>query len=98
MTQAELNRAVARATGESIAEVKRIGFLLAEPDTDIPDPDDEDLGQAFSIGTSSTRCEWRPANDTQRSLPRVCEDEVARWRPRGVLRARQSSHVQERHL
>ncbi len=44
MTQAELNRAVARATGESIAEVKRIGFLLAEPDTDIPDPDDEDLG------------------------------------------------------
>ena len=44
MTQAELNRAVARATGESIAEVKRIGFLLAEPDTEIPDPDDEDLG------------------------------------------------------
>lgn len=44
MTQAELNRAVARATGESVAEVKRIGFLLAEPDTEIPDPDDEDLG------------------------------------------------------
>lgn len=44
MTQAELNRAVARATGESVADVKRIGFLLAEPDTDIPDPDDEDLG------------------------------------------------------
>lgn len=44
MTQAELNRAVARATGESIAEVKRIGFLLAEPDREIPDPDDEDFG------------------------------------------------------
>ena len=44
MTQAELNRAVARATGESVAEVKRIGFLLAEPDIEVPDPDDEDLG------------------------------------------------------
>ena len=36
MTQAELNRAVARATGESVAMVKRIGFLLAEPDIEVP--------------------------------------------------------------
>ena len=29
MRQAEVDRAVARATGESIATVKRLGFLLA---------------------------------------------------------------------
>ncbi len=44
MTQAELNRAVARATGETVAVVKRIGFLLAEPDIEVPDPYDEYLG------------------------------------------------------
>ena len=30
--QTELNRAVARATGETMATVKRLGFLLAESD------------------------------------------------------------------
>ncbi len=33
MNQCELNRAVARATGETVATVKRMGFLLAEIDT-----------------------------------------------------------------
>ena len=32
MTQAELNRQVARATGETVATVKHMGFLLADPD------------------------------------------------------------------
>ena len=31
MTQAELNRAVARATGESIREIARRGFVLLTP-------------------------------------------------------------------
>ena len=31
MKQTELNRAVARATGESIATVKRLGFLIDDP-------------------------------------------------------------------
>jgi hypothetical protein len=44
MSQRELNRAVARATGESIATVKRLGFLLAEPSADIEDPDSEAFG------------------------------------------------------
>lgn len=44
MTQRELNRAVARATGESVSTVERIGFLLADPETDVTDPDDEALG------------------------------------------------------
>lgn len=44
MTQRELNRAVARATGESVSTVERIGFLLADPGADFDDPDDEALG------------------------------------------------------
>lgn len=32
MRQADLNRAVARATGESVSFVKRLGFMLADPD------------------------------------------------------------------
>ena len=31
MKQAELNRAVARATGETVTTIKRLGFLLADP-------------------------------------------------------------------
>lgn len=43
MQQTHLNRAVARATGESVATIKRLGFLLE----DIPagfDPEDAALG------------------------------------------------------
>ncbi len=43
MKQAELNRAVALATGESMSTVKRLGFLLAEPDETV-DPDSETSG------------------------------------------------------
>ena len=31
MRQAEIDRAVARATGESVATIKRLGFLLDDP-------------------------------------------------------------------
>ncbi len=31
MKQSDLNRAVARATGESVSTIKRLGFLLADP-------------------------------------------------------------------
>lgn len=31
MNQAELNRALARATNESVATIRRLGFLLVEP-------------------------------------------------------------------
>jgi hypothetical protein len=31
MNQSDLNRAVAQATGESVATVKQLGFLLADP-------------------------------------------------------------------
>jgi hypothetical protein len=39
MRQADLDRAVAHATGESVATVKRFGFILDEP---FPESDDLD--------------------------------------------------------
>jgi hypothetical protein len=43
MTQRELNRAVARATGESVETIQRVGFLLADPAI-LMDPDDDQFG------------------------------------------------------
>ncbi len=39
MTQSQLNRAVADATGETVAEVRRRGFSLADPDEVAHDPE-----------------------------------------------------------
>lgn len=44
MQQSELNRQVARATGETVSTIKRIGFLIADPSEPIGDPDSPDLG------------------------------------------------------
>ena len=43
MKQADLDRAVARATGETVSTIKRLGFLLAEPAGSL-DPDADDDG------------------------------------------------------
>ena len=43
MKQADLDRAVARATGETVSTIKRLGFLLAES-ADCHAPDAEVLG------------------------------------------------------
>lgn len=41
MKQADLNRAVARATGETVSTIKHLGFLLADPTEDLgPDHDE----------------------------------------------------------
>jgi len=39
MTQFDLNRAVARATGETLATSSRLGFSLADPDVVCYDPE-----------------------------------------------------------
>ena len=43
MTQNDLNRAVARATGETVSTISSLGFLLDEPggrfDSHLSDPD-----------------------------------------------------------
>jgi hypothetical protein len=44
--QTELNRAVARATGESIATIKRLGFLIDDPNAGSDHFDLPDLGPA----------------------------------------------------
>jgi hypothetical protein len=44
MTQRELNRAVARATGETVETIQRVGFLLADPVVDRANPDDDQFG------------------------------------------------------
>lgn len=44
MTQHELELSVARATGESLPVIRRLGFLLADPEEEFSDPDDEALG------------------------------------------------------
>ncbi len=43
MKQADLDRAVARATGETVSTIKQLGFLLADP-TDILDLDSNQTG------------------------------------------------------
>jgi hypothetical protein len=44
MNQNDLNRAVAAATGETVSEIKRLGFLIADPTEPIVDPDAHELG------------------------------------------------------
>ena len=43
MTQAELNRAVAEATGETICTVSHFGFGIADPDVVDYDPEPCDI-------------------------------------------------------
>lgn len=38
MSQSELDRAVARATGETVTEVRRLGFSLVVPERHRPEP------------------------------------------------------------
>ena len=44
MLQADLYRDISRVTGETIATIKRVGFLIADPSEPISDPEAEDLG------------------------------------------------------
>ena len=61
MKQSDLNRAVALATGETIATVKRLGFLLAEPHETV-DPDSETSGPLV--------IDWDELDD-QRRMPQT---------------------------
>jgi hypothetical protein len=42
MTQSELNHAVARSTGETVAEIKHLGFGLADPEEVAFDPEPDE--------------------------------------------------------
>ena len=43
MTQSELNRAVSRATGETVTTIRSLGFDIADPDVVFHDPEPCDL-------------------------------------------------------
>lgn len=40
----DLYRSISRATSDSVATIKRLGFLIAEPSQPINDPESECLG------------------------------------------------------
>ena len=44
MNQSELNRAVARATGETVSTIKRLGFLLADVDSQAEADESDEVG------------------------------------------------------
>jgi hypothetical protein len=44
MLQADLYRDISRVTGETVATIKRVGFLIADPSEPISDPEAENLG------------------------------------------------------
>jgi hypothetical protein len=47
MTQQQLDRAVAKATGESLCEIRHRGFSIADPADVAFDPEPEDLPPQF---------------------------------------------------
>ena len=62
MTQAEVNRAVARATGEAVRTIAQLGFRIADPQVVDNDPEPYDVDpedKAFG----------GDALDRQRALP-----------------------------
>lgn len=53
MKQAELDRAVALATGETTSTIKRLGFVLDEPLPSDEDPELLEMGPRVVDGVSS---------------------------------------------
>ena len=64
MTQAELNREVALATGETVSEIRRRGFGIADPEAVVfdPEPGDAEIDKYL---------DW-DAVDAERAAPAVC--------------------------
>ena len=60
MTQHEIDRAVSAATGETVAEIKHLGFGLADPDVVSFDPEPEHLEDKF--------IDWDAADDERYAL------------------------------
>jgi hypothetical protein len=60
MTQAQLNRAVASATGETISEIRRMGFGLADPAEVAFDPAPEEGTYVDWDAVDGQRCALMP--------------------------------------
>lgn len=62
MQQNEINRAVARATGETVSTIKRLGFLLAE----LPADCDDDCEEYSDFALDQPVVDWETLPLTQR--------------------------------
>lgn len=62
MTQSELNRAVATATGETVFTISELGFSIADPDSVAFDPEPYEIEDQI--------VDW-DALDAQRNTPLV---------------------------
>ena len=69
MTQQQLDRAVARATGEDVRAVRRLGFSIADPAETLYDPEPYDL--------SPQVVDWDEL-DQERNVP-VCPPRVSSY-------------------
>ena len=67
MRQSDLDRAVARATGENVSTIKRLGFLLADPiDSSTDESDEHDPYVIDWDALAANRHEanaWRPDHE-----------------------------------
>jgi hypothetical protein len=66
MTQSEVNRAVARATGESVETIGHMGFSIADPDQVTYDPEP----CAFEVDLEAKIVDWDQL-DADRRMPLV---------------------------
>jgi len=60
MTQSQLNRAVASATGETISEIRRMGFGIADPSEVSFDPAPEEGRYVDWDAVDGQRCALMP--------------------------------------
>ncbi len=68
MTQSEVNRAVARATGESVETIGQMGFSIADPDQANFDPEPCE----FSVDPEAKIVDWDQL-DVDRRMPLVAQ-------------------------
>lgn len=68
MTQAELNRAIAEATGESVGTIANMGFSVADPDSADYDPEPNDTLDDWE----SKYIDW-DAVEAERRVPLVLQ-------------------------
>lgn len=66
MTDNELNRAVARATGETVSEIRSRGFSLLQPNLDV-----EDVEAAVSTPTTKAIANRRHERPLDRRLASI---------------------------
>jgi len=68
MRQTDLNRSVARATGETVSTIARLGFIIADPTEPIANPHAEELGPLVIDWDSLDQPPDQPDAQTQLDL------------------------------